>query len=232
MTLRDLPWWLEAAERLRALHARHGDEARERAATFARTYQGKRAAMVFDVVASRQRRYALRVEPMLKRFAPTPAAASLTAFAEYGPGEGHGLRSGEAETMQAVARRLVTFSERHGLDDDEGSRRWAESAAPFEHAPRLEPYVGGVNGIGVALFAYLRMLSGADALKPDVRVHDALNGLGFRVPREEHAILVVAHAAAEEVGVTRLVLDQMLWYAPPRDRSHRGRQGRRGTPGA
>jgi hypothetical protein len=36
------------------------------------------------------------------------------------------------------------------------------------------------------------------------------NALGFVVPNDVHAILVVAHAAAEEVGVALLVLDQLL----------------------
>jgi hypothetical protein len=55
------------------------------------------------------------------------------------------------------------------------------------------------------------MRSGADALKPDVRVAKALRKLGFVVPRSEHSILVVAHAAADETNINLLVLDQLLW---------------------
>jgi hypothetical protein len=66
--------------------------------------------------------------------------------------------------------------------------------------------------MGPALFAYLRMRSGADALKPDLRVRAGFNRLGFAVPRNEHAILVVAHAAARQVCVPLLVLDQLLWW--------------------
>jgi hypothetical protein len=33
------------------------------------------------------------------------------------------------------------------------------------------------------------------------------------VPAGEHAILVVARAAAAELGVDVLVLDQLLWWA-------------------
>jgi hypothetical protein len=54
-------------------------------------------------------------------------------------------------------------------------------------------------------------LRGADALKPDLRVAQALRKLGFRVPAGEHATLVVAHAAADEADITLLVLDQLLW---------------------
>jgi hypothetical protein len=71
---------------------------------------------------------------------------------------------------------------------------------------------GSVTGIGPALFAYLRMRSGADALKPDLRVVRALRTLGFHVPVGEHAILVVARAAADETAISLLVLDQLLWW--------------------
>ena len=135
--------------------------------------------MVFDVIVSRQRRSKARVLPMVEAFFLTPAAASLQALAHEGPGLGHGLRSGEDATMQGVATGLVRFAAERDLDDDHGARIWADSAAPFEHAPKLEPSVGSINGIGPALFAYLRMRSGADALKPDLRVREGLNRLGF-----------------------------------------------------
>ena len=71
--------------------------------------------------------------------------------------------------------------------------------------------MGCVKGIGIALFAYMRMRSGADAIKPDVRVRKSLRSLGFVVPGDDHAVLVLAKAAAIEIGVSRLVLDQLLW---------------------
>lgn len=37
----------------------------------------------------------------------------------------------------------------------------------LEHAPKLDPIVGGVSEIGRARFAYMRMQCGADPLKPD-----------------------------------------------------------------
>jgi len=96
-------------------------------------------------------------------------------------------------------------------------RAWAVGVAELEHAPDLDPYVGAVKGIGPALFAYIRMRCGADALKPDLRVYRALRSFGFKVPRDEHALLIVSAAAAAELGISRLVLDQMLWWdeSPP-----------------
>ena len=56
------------------------------------------------------------------------------------------------------------------------------------------------------------MRSGADALKPDLRVYQALRSLGYQLPRDPHAILVLAQGAALELGIGLLVLDQLLWW--------------------
>jgi hypothetical protein len=212
VTVEGLSWWGDGMTNLRHLYEQNGEEACARAAAYGQVYGGRRAVMVFDVVASRQRRYTQRVEPMVKKFAATPAAKSLASLAEHGPGDGYGLRAGEAETMQQVAAGLTRYLTEHGLGEEEGVLCWATGATAFEHASKLEPYVGSVSGMGPALLGYLRMRSGADAIKPDLRVRDGLNQLGFKVPNEAHAILVVAHAAAEALGVPLLVLDQLLWW--------------------
>lgn len=212
VTVEALPWWADGMTNLRALYDKQGVQAHERADAHGRVYSGRRAVMVFDVVASRQRRYDQRVKPLVERFAATASAVSLGALTTRGPGDGYGLRSGEAETMQQVAAGLVRYMEQHELDEETAVGRWATEATPFEHAPKLEPYVGSVRGMGPALLAYLRMRCGADAVKPDLRVRDGLNRLGFQVPSDVHAILVVAHAAADALDVPRLVLDQLLWW--------------------
>jgi hypothetical protein len=94
---------------------------------------------------------------------------------------------------------------------------------------RAGPRPGG--RLGTALFAYLRMRSGANALKPDLRVARALRKLGFYVPVGEHAIRVVAHAAADKTGISLLALDQLLWWLtlsgkPPNDRCVNRRSAR------
>jgi len=221
-----VPGWRDAAGRLGALVAEHGTSARQAAERYAAVYERRRAAMVVDVVLSRQRRYKSIVLPEVEAFEETEAASSLAALAQLGPLGIRGLRSGEADTIRATAPGLLRHSADRGLDDEAGVRSWAELVAPFEHAPELDPCVGSVKGIGLALFAYMRMRSGADAIKPDVRVRKALRRLGFPTPAGEHALLVVARAAAQEVGFTRLELDQLLWaagvWACPADR-RRGR---------
>ncbi|MGH3157277.1 MAG: hypothetical protein ACRDNF_11970 [Streptosporangiaceae bacterium] len=68
-----------------------------------------------------------------------------------------------------------------------------------------------VASFGVALFAYLRMRSGADAIKLDLRVRRSLARMGFSIPPGENALLLLAEGGAEELGVARLALDQVLW---------------------
>jgi hypothetical protein len=178
---------------------------------YSAVYSDRRAAMVFDVVASRQRNYLNRVRALVAHFQQRPAAASLAALASNGPGPGLSLMSSEAITVQQVAAGLHRYCTERQLDDDHGVAQWAVSTEPLRFAPQLDSYVGSVSGIGVALFAYLRMRSGADAIKPDLRVRRNLNRMGFNVPPGENALLLLAEGAAEELGVTRLALDQVLW---------------------
>jgi len=65
--------------------------------------------------------------------------------------------------------------------------------------------------MGPAQTAYLRMLSGADAIKPDSRIRTKLREIGFPAPPDDGSLILVAEAAAEDLGTTRLHLDQLLW---------------------
>jgi hypothetical protein len=211
--LRRSPEWTVATENLRNLLAEQGNYARRRAESYGRCYQGRRGSMVIDVVTSRRRRYQQRVLPLVRQWEADSEEYTLHWLAEHEPSPDlYGLRSGEARTITTVARNLADFADGTSLDEDQACRRWADEAAGLEHAPSLDPVIGVVPGIGPALFAYLRMRSGANAIKPDRRVATALCQLGFCWPKDEHATLVLAHAAADEAGIELLVLDQLLWW--------------------
>ena len=212
--LRDRPEWPTAVARLRRLYAQGGAAAQEQAARYGQKYAGQRGAMVVDVVASRQRNYLSKVRHIVNGWQEEAREPTLAWLAANPPdGARLGLMASEPETMRHVAENLVAFASSRGLDEDTGCRTWAEEVDGLEHAHRLDPVVGGVSGIGPALFAYMRMRCGGKALKPDVRVGRELRHLGFEVPAGEHAILVVSKAAAAELGVDLLVLDQLLWWA-------------------
>jgi len=214
--------WPKAMDNLRVLWAEGGQSARDQARQHGQRYRDRRAAMVFDCVMSRQRRYQSVVVPLVEEFVKTPNAASLRVLAEQGPrsqgpNRAYPFRRGDAAAIKAVAGGLVRFCDERHLGEEDGVTRWASEAGPFERNPKGEPYVGAVNGIGIATFAYLRMRCGADAIKPDVRVAAALGSLLFPLgDGSEHAILCVAGAAATELGVSRLELDQLLWWMEQR----------------
>lgn len=212
VVLRQRPEWPGAVRRLKALAKERGPGAKRAALSYAKAYAGRRGSMVIDVVASRQRQYVNRVLPTVKRWEHDNAPATLEALAEAPPdAAAYGLQLSEPITMRAIARNLLDLADSLGVDEEQACRRWADGVRGLEHAHNLDPVVGAVSGIGPALFAYLRMRCGADAIKPDQRVAKALRELGFIVPGDEHSILVVARAAAVEIDFGLLALDQLLW---------------------
>lgn len=210
--IRERPGWANAVENLNRLVAAHGVQARASAVQYANAYAGRRGAMVFDVVVSRQRKYRERVLPLVVRWEENASAPTLRELASASVEAGaYGLRRAEPTTMQQVASNLLSYAEQQAISEDEACLAWANAVEGLEHAPQLDPIVGGVSGIGVALFAYMRMRSGANTLKPDLRVTAGLRNLGFDLPGDAHSVLVIARAAAAEVDVDLLTLDQLLW---------------------
>jgi len=204
-----LDWWKTAIANLGDLHLMYGANARTQAAAFGETYYDRIPAMVVDVVTSRQRSYDNRVLPLVQRFEQTPGADSLTALAYHGSNL-PGLRTGEDQTIRMVADGLLRCgnhtSDRHALDS------WCAQTVGLELAHNLDPYVGAVHGIGPALFAYLRMRAGADTIKVDVRVKNALRELGFQLPQNDTSVYLLAQLAARQTSQRLIELDQLLWF--------------------
>lgn len=210
--LRKREGWVEAVAKLEDLAAQKGDDARRAAKDYANVYEGRRGAMVFDVVASRQRKYNPRVLTLVAQWEASVAKPTLHAMASGTlKAKDFGLREKEPATMQTVAANLLAFADELDVSDDEACRLWAEGADRLQHAHMLDPVVGSVSGIGLALFAYMRMRCGANALKPDVRVAKALRGLGFTTPGDAHSVITIAQGAAAEIDLDLLSLDQLLW---------------------
>lgn len=210
--LRQREGWADAVENLKQLTASHGRTAQSAAADYANVYEGRRGAMVVDVVASRQRKYKARVLPLVAKWESKVSDPSLRSLADEPLAtQDYGFKDTEPATIRTVAANLVKFATDLRVSEDEGCRLWAQGVEELEHAHKLDPVVGDVSGIGPALFAYMRMRCGANALKPDVRVAAALRRLGFATPGDGHSVLVIARGAATEVGLDLLSLDQLLW---------------------
>jgi hypothetical protein len=190
--------------------------AQKLAATYASRYNNRRGAMVVDVVASAARNYD-RVEqtivPGFERLAHNKP--TLEALAKTDPAQlkSLGLRANEPNTMIEVAKGLIQFgSERNITGDDAICRAWGEYAEEWRRTRKLDPYVG-VKGIGIALHAYLRMRSGADAIKPDVWIARLLQQYGATIgnPKDALEVMQCAEQVAIAAKISRLTLDQMLW---------------------
>ncbi len=210
------PKWEPALVKLRALKESHGAYAAAAAADYARVYAGCRGAMIVDVVGSRQRKYETRVKKMVADWKSANEDHTIARLSERRlEAAQFGISEAEVETIATVAQHFRDFSLSEGItdpaDEDRLCRVWADRVESVDHAPSLDPVVGSVRGIGMALWSYMRMRSGANAIKIDVRVKRALRELGFPVPDDDHAALMIAKAAAQEVDLPLLVLDQLLW---------------------
>ena len=180
------------------------------------SYQGKRGAMVVDAVTSRQRKYNPRVLKIVKSWLDSVEDPSLQALVDSPLGtKAFGLRIGESESISQVAAALLSFGQDFSVTGDDAiCKAWADTVEDFRFTPKLDPYVGRVDGIGIALFAYLRKLSGADAIKPDVRVRKRLHEMGFDVPEGSEALMLLCELLAQELGIDRSRFDDYLWAEP------------------
>lgn len=215
-TIADTSWWAPAIERLRDLHFNHGDQAQSDAMELVNRYRDDIPTMVVDVVTSRQRRYNTRVLPLLTQFKANAgeSAKSLQALAQHGS-KLNGLRNGEDDTIRAVAAGLVEVGHLNGATSDRSALdTWRKRTDGLEIAHNLDPYVGSVKGIGMALFCYLRLLAGSNTIKIDVRVKAALRNLGFQLPESDTATYLLAAHVSGETGIELPVLDQLLWHLP------------------
>jgi hypothetical protein len=180
------------------------------------TYSGKRGAMVVDVITSRQRQYSTKVVKIVREWAASVPEATIKELAKNPLDKKlFGLREGESESITNVAKGLLKFGVDFGIEDEDlNCKSWANAVKGFRFAPKLDPYVGHVNGMGIALFAYLRKLSGEEAIKPDLRVRQRLQSMGFDVPEGRQALMLLCEILADELGIPRSTFDSYLWRAP------------------
>ena len=121
-----------------------------------------------------------------------------------------------AGTTATIARNLAAFADDLGVSEEQACQQWADDVAGVEHVFRL---IRGwrcprnwARAIRLSAHAQLQWLG---RTKPDFRVAKGLRQLGFQVPTGEHAVLVVAHAAAAEAAIGLLVLDQLRGGTKP-----------------
>jgi hypothetical protein len=117
--------------------------------------------------------------------------------------------------MSQVAQVLLDYGHGIGITDEEDiCLSWA--ALPSIHDTNgphdAVKAVLDVKGIGPALLEYLRMLSGANTIKVDVRVIKSLAEAGVPVELFKDAgIYEVCRQVALSLGLTLVELDSLLW---------------------
>ena len=168
-----------------------------------------------DVVASRQRRYDTYVVPkILPLYESKAKNLSLLSLSLKSP-KWLPLRDGEADTMKLLAKALIDFGKSKKLSDEEDIvKEWAEDEDASQE-------VLDIKGIGPALLQYLRMRSGADSLKVDVRVIEELSKIGLPAHWfTTDGLLELCKEIAEEAKCSLLELDQVLWHRSEIGRAH------------
>lgn len=178
------------------------------------SFINRRGSMVVDVVTSRQRKYEARVVPLVAKWEKFAGGSSLEILSRQGiPTKTFGLRSEEEETITSIARNFLEFGKSLNIrDENEICARWANEVEDMRFAFELDPVVGSVKGIGLALFNYMRMLSGSDTIKPDVRVKKKLEQLGFHLPKNDISVMYLCEIIARDLKISLIELDQLLWF--------------------
>jgi hypothetical protein len=169
-------------------------------------YKDRRGLMVVDVVASRRRRYDKTVLGVILPTYEEEAHNLSLKFLSENPPAYLPLMQGEADTMSALAQFLTRFG---STENDEMT---IANFAEHSWSPRIRARALSIRGIGPVLYEYLRMLSGADAIKIDSRVRLALRSLG--VPQHlftDVGLVEVCKLIAKELKCSLVQLDQLLW---------------------
>jgi hypothetical protein len=202
----DIPNWNYAVEQVKRVLVSDKD-VKKKAQDYGLIYKNRRGLMVVDVVASRQRKYLEYVVPkLLPQYEAKAADLSLLSLAKKAP-IWMPLRTGEAKVMQSVAKVLLDFGSRGGIEDENDiCLAWAEDSSAHS-------FILDIKGIGPALLQYLRMRSGADSVKIDIRVIEELKNL--RLPVEwftPDGLLQICTELAKEAVCSLVELDQVLWH--------------------
>lgn len=201
----EIPNWSKVVKTVQLTLKRNPDLI-EVANQLSHKYQDRRGLMIVDCVTSRQRKYdEYVVKKLLPLYESKAKNLSVKALSERAP-EWMPLRDGEAQTMKLVAKRLLKYGEGRSKDENVICKLWAEDLSA--HADVLD-----VKGIGPALLQYLRMLSGANTLKVDVRIIDELRKMGIPVNWfTTDGLLRLCENLAADAGCTLVELDQVLWH--------------------
>ena len=183
-------------------------------------WAGSTASKVIDCVLSLRKPYATVVAPRIERFMREQQSIStcahlLALIREYRSPLAffrHALdmdSPGKARMLMGVLEALLDAQERFdGADEPARLLAWACWARPGDHL------MFDIPGFKLAGFQYLRMLFGADTVKPDTHILDYVaRAIGRPVATDAAAVRSVyaLERAAELIGCSARAVDSAIW---------------------
>jgi hypothetical protein len=118
------------------------------------------------------------------------------------------LRNNEARTIAEVATFLLSFKTLDAKSDEDTVAAFVLQSDSSETRAKCI----SIKGIGAVLYEYLRLLSGADTIKIDVRVKESLESLGLPVWLfSEEGLFQICKILARDSNCSLAELDQALW---------------------
>jgi len=113
---------------------------------------------------------------------------------------------------KSIASYLVKIKHKNNFDDRQAFAHWARQT-------RLDTWqddpIGGINGVGINTFQYLRMMAGIDTLMPDKIVKkvigEILGKAGMEMPSNDIDFVKLVEKIARETGYKAIELCWMTW---------------------
>lgn len=164
--------------------------------------------------------YADIVKPKLEQFREEfIATGKVTSFEEMTELE----NNTEFEERFTIGRSNIAYKVPRILLDQAPSNAddlrllqdWADNASPADY--KDDP-VGQVTGIGLATFQYLRMIAGADTVKPDIQVERFIETLASEYPGLEVCadskldLIESCRWLANQTSYSMIEIDQIAWW--------------------
>jgi hypothetical protein len=117
------------------------------------------------------------------------------------------------EAARAIASHLSQIKKEKGLSDREALIHWAKSSGLENWR---EDGIGGIKGVGINTFQYLRMMGGIDTVMPDKIVKRVIEGIlresKADMPASNDLTFVESvHRIAERTGYRAIELCWMTW---------------------
>ncbi len=107
--------------------------------------------------------------------------------------------------LRNLVKKFLDFKNDYQMDDDmKVLYKWGDEA-------RVEDWKSfGVKGIGFTTFQYLRILCGAETVKPDIHIKRAVEAaVGHSVPLER--VVSIVESTAKKMDLSARRLDYALW---------------------